>query len=109
MAYTPLGLFREHVHADDTGYDDADNEMLQFYLDAAEEQVIRRCDCDKDKLLIDDGTGKGKTLPKELQLATLLLAAHYNDNRADASAVQLHSIPDGVQAIIKGYTELVKK
>lgn len=103
MSYTPLELFKEHVHADNVGYDD---KSLQFYLDAAEEQVLRRCDCDRDSLLVTDGDGKA-TLPKELQLATLLLAAHYNDNRADSSPVQLHSIPDGVEAIIKGFTKLV--
>ncbi len=100
-----LEIFKKHVHADDVGYDD---DMLQFYLDAAEEQVVKRCNCDKEKLLVDDGSGK-KVFPKDLQLAILLLASHYNDNRADASPVQLHSIPDGVEAIIKGYTELVKK
>jgi len=102
--YTSLELLKQHVHADDAGYDD---EMLQFYLDAAEAQVIDRCECKEDDLLVDDGKG-GKTLPKPLQLAVLLLASHYNDNRADASAVQLHSIPDGVAAIVKRYTRLTK-
>lgn len=102
---TLLEKFKKHIHADDIGYDD---DMLQFYLDAAEKQVIKRCDCDKDKLFVDDGNGN-KVLPEDLQLAVLLLASHYNDNRADASPVQLHAIPNGVEAIIKGYTELVKK
>ncbi|MDD6379876.1 MAG: head-tail connector protein [Prevotella sp.] len=100
-----LEMFKRHIHADDV---DCDDDMLQFYLDAAEQQVVRRCDCDEDRLYVDDGKG-GRVLPKELQLAVLLLASHYNDNRADASPVQMHSIPDGVEAIIKGYTELVRK
>lgn len=102
MAYTSLELFKEHVHADNVGYDD---KMLQFYLDTAEKQVLRRCDRPVSELLVTGEDGN-KTIPEELQLATLLLATHYNDNRADSSPVQLHSIPDGVEAIIKGYTRL---
>lgn len=105
MANALLEKFKKHVHADDVG---CDEEMLQFYLDAAEKQVVRLCDCGKDKLYVDDGKGN-MVLPEDLQLAVLLLASHYNDNRADASPVQLHSIPNGVEAIVKGYTELVKK
>lgn len=109
MAYTSLELFKKYVHADDVGMDDT---LLQHLLDAAEQQIVSLCDRSSESgLLVEETDADGntvKTLPKPLQVATLLLAAHYNDDRSAVSAVQLHEVPYGVEAIIKNYQELVK-
>ena len=50
----------------------------------------------------DDGN-----LPKMLQQATLMLAAHWYNQRESVSAVAMHEVPDSVQALVKPFRRLV--
>ena len=50
----------------------------------------------------DDGN-----LPKMLQQAVLMLAAHWYNQRESVSAVAMHEVPDAVQTLVKPFRRLV--
>lgn len=101
MATVSLALFKQHVRADEFADDD---NYLQHLLDAAEESVImatNRSEAELTKL------GKNGELPTPIQQAILMLGAHWYNQRESVATVQMHSVPDSLQALIKPYRKLV--
>lgn len=100
MALVDLTLFKQHVRADDFGSDDA---VLQFYLDAAVEAVITATNRTEAELL---AMGDGTTLPKPLQQAAMMLAAHWYNQREAVSGTQMHEVPASLMALVKPFRKL---
>lgn len=101
MAVVSLALFKKHVRADD--FDD-DDEYLTHLLEAAEVSVITATNRTEQELT-DDNAGE---FPAPLTQAIMMLAAHWYNQRESASAVQMHQVPDSLQALVKPYRKLVK-
>lgn len=99
MSLTTLALFKAHVRADDFTADDV---LLQHYLDAAESSVVRYTNRDLDELV---RMGEG-VLPIELQQATMLLAAHWYNQREAVSATTLQDAPLAYAALVKPFCKL---
>lgn len=99
MAALNLELLKKHVKADDFSEDDA---YLMHLLETAEETVITATNRTRAEL-----TGDGCGLPKPLDQAILMLAAHWYNQRESVSAVQMHEVPSSMQALIKPYRKLV--
>ena len=100
MTLVDLTLFKQHVRADDFGSDDA---VLQFYLDAAVEAVITATNRTEAELLdMSDGTA----LPKPLQQAAMMLAAHWYNQREAVSGTQMHEVPASLMALVKPFRKL---
>lgn len=102
MIQLSLDLFKKHVNADDFSGDD---ELLRHYLDTATEAIITETNR-TDENLTDIGGGRW---PLALVQAAMLLAGHWYNQREDVSAVQMHEIPCGVQALVKPYVRLVEE
>lgn len=100
MAVVDLALFKKHVRADDFADDD---EYLQHLLDAAEISVITATNRTETELT-ERGGG---SFPADLKHAVMMLAAHLYNQRESVSSVQMHSVPDALQAFIKPYRKLV--
>ena len=101
MAVVSLALFKKHVRADDFADDD---ELMQHYVDAAEAHVIQatnRTDAELREL------GKGE-YPTQLKQAVLLLAGHWYNQRESVAGVQMHEVPDALQALIKPFRKLAE-
>lgn len=100
MALVDMTLFKQHVRADDFATDDA---VLQFYLDAACDAVLRATNRSLEELL-EMGNGD---LPAPLQQAAMMLAAHWYNQREAVSGTQMHEVPASLNALIKQYRKLV--
>ena len=96
-----LALLKKQVRADDFCQDDA---YLQHLLDAAEEAVITATNRTGEELR---EMGEEGHLPKMLQQAVLMLAAHWYNQRESVAAVAMHEVPDSVQALVKPFRKLV--
>lgn len=96
-----LSLFKKHVRADEFADDDT---LLQHYLDTAEESIATYTNRTLDELIAM--SNDAKTLPLQLQQAEILLAAHWYNQRESVSNVQLHEVPDTLQALIKPFRKL---
>lgn len=94
-----LALFKKHVRADDFTDDD---ELMQHYVDAAEAHVIQATNRTADEL---QQLGKGE-YPAQLKQAVLLLAGHWYNQRESVAGVQMHEVPDALQALIKPFRKL---
>lgn len=94
-----LTLLKKQVRADDFNQDDV---YLQHLLDAATETVITYTNREREEL-VDDG----ENLPKMLQQAVLMLAAHWYNQRESVSSVAMHEVPDSVQTLVKPFRRLV--
>lgn len=100
MAVVSLALFKKHVRADDFVDDD---EYLQHLIDTAEETVITATNRSVRELT-GDGAGE---FPAPLKHAVMMLAAHWYNQRESVSSVQMHEVPDSLQALVKPYRKLV--
>lgn len=100
MAIVSLALFKKHVRADDFADDD---EYLAHLLEAAETAVITATNRTELELT-EDELGK---FPAPLVQATMMLAAHWYNQRESVSSVQMHEVPDSLQALVKPYRKLV--
>ena len=100
MSRVCLELFKKHVRADDFADDDS---YLEYLLGAAEQAVITATNRTDKELL----TMGGGSLPTPIQHAIMLLGAHWYNQRESVSSVQMHSVPDTLQALIKPYRRLV--
>lgn len=100
MAYVSLDLLRKAVYADDIC---CDNELLSFYMEAAERHVVGMTQRDEAELV----AACGGDLPFELKQAALLLAAHWYRQREAASDSSQSAVPYGVAALVKRWRELV--
>lgn len=94
-----LTYLKKQVRADDFCQDDA---YLQHLLDTATEAVVMATNREKSDLVNECGH-----LPKMLQQAVLMLAAHWYNQRESVAGVAMHEVPDSVSALIKPYRKLV--
>lgn len=101
MAIVSLALFKKHVRADDFTDDD---ELMQHYVDAAEAHVIQATNRTADEL---QQLGSGE-YPAQLKQAVLLLAGHWYNQRESVAGVQMHEVPDALQALIKPFRKLAE-
>lgn len=100
MALVDLELLKAHVHADDFS---ADDNYLDALLEAAEAWVVKSTRrTPQDLMRLNHGE-----LPPELRQAILLLAGHWYNQREAASAVQMHTVPFAVDALVKPFVRLV--
>lgn len=99
MAAVSLALFKKHVRADDFSDDD---EYLEHLLETAEEAVIKAVNRSREELR-EMGDGG---FPAPLQHAVMMLGAHWYNQRESVSTVQMHEVPDSLQALLKPYRRL---
>ena len=99
MAGVSLDVFKKHVRADDCADDD---DYLTELLETAESAVIKATNRSKDEL--EQMEGK---FPPMLKQAMMMLAAHWYNQRESVSTVQMHAVPDALQALIKPFRKLV--
>ncbi len=100
MAVVSLALFKKHVRADDFADDD---EYLTHLLEVAEVSVITATNCSIQELTCDNAG----EFPAPLKHAVMMLAAHWYNQRESVSSVQMHEVPDALQALVKPYRKLV--
>ncbi len=101
MAVVDLALFKKHVRADDFADDD---EYLEHLLETAESAVITATNRTEDEL---EEIGGG-TVPSPIKHAVMMLGAHWYNQRESVSNVQMHAVPDSLQALIKPYRKLAE-
>lgn len=101
MAVVDLALFKKHVRADDFADDD---DFLQHLLDTAETAVITATNRTEAELT-ELGDGQ---FPAPVKHAIMMLGAHWYNQRESVSSVQLHAVPDSLQALIKPYRKLAE-
>lgn len=102
MAVVSLALFKKHVRADDFADDD---EYLQHLLDTAESAVITVTNRTQEELA---QMGNGHDVPTPIKHAIMMLGAHWYNQRESVSNVQMHAVPDSLQALIKPYRKLAE-
>lgn len=102
MAVVSLALFKKHVRADDFADDD---EYLQHLLDTAESSVITATNRTQEELT---QMGNGHDVPTPIKHAIMMLGAHWYNQRESVSNVQMHAVPDSLQALIKPYRKLAE-
>ena len=100
MAIVSLELFKKHVRADDFADDD---EYLEHLLATAEVSIITATNR-TEKELAESNNGE---FPLPLKQAMMMLAGHWYNQRESVSTVQMHEVPDSLQALIKPYRKLV--
>lgn len=100
MALTSLELLKKQVNADDFFTDD---DLLATYLEAAEEKIVGDTRRDLAELVEIGGYG---ALPKPLEMAVLLLAAHWYNQREAVSGVQMAEVPYTISSLVKPYRRL---
>lgn len=100
MAVVSLELFKKHVRADDFADDD---EYLEHLLETAESAVITATNRTQEEL---EQMGDGE-MPTPIKHAIMMLGAHWYNQRESVSSVQMHAVPDSLQALIKPYRKLV--
>lgn len=100
MSVVSLALFKKHVRADDFADDD---EYLEHLLTVAEESVITATNRTEEELI----EGNAGEFPTPLKHAIMMLAAHWYNQRESVSSVQMHEVPDALQALVKPYRKLV--
>ena len=102
MAVVSLALFKKHVRADDFADDD---EYLEHLLETAEESIIAATHCTEQELI----AGNNGKFPVPLRHAIMMLAGHWYNQRESVSTVQMHEVPNTLQALVKPYRKLVCK
>lgn len=101
MALISTDLLKKHVRADDFT---ADDEYLEYLLDAAEEYVVTACNRISAELV---ELGDGSSWPKTLQQAALLIAGHWYNQREAVASTTMSEVPYTLQALIKPWRKLV--
>lgn len=101
MSQTSIDIFKKHIRVDDLATDD-ENAYLQSLLDAAEEWLTTVTRRSMDEL-IERGGG---ALPKTLEIAVLMLAGHWYDNRAAVSGTSMTEVPYTMSTLVKPYVKL---
>ncbi len=101
MAAVSLALFKKHVRADDFADDD---EYLEHLLETAESAVITATNRTESEL---EQMGDG-AMPAPIKHAIMMLGAHWYNQRESVSGVQMHAVPDSLQALIKPYRKLAE-
>lgn len=99
MSITSLELFKKHVRADDFGDDD---KYLDYLLSTAEQVVVRATGRTLDELMeMERGV-----LPLPLVQASMMLAAHWYNQREAVSGVQMTEVPDSLRTLVNPYRRL---
>lgn len=101
MAVVSLALFKKHVRADDFADDD---EYLEHLLEAAETAVITATNRSQEEL---EQMGGGE-MPIPIKHAIMLIGAHWYNQRESVGSVQMHAVPDSLQALIRPYRKLAE-
>lgn len=101
MAVVSLALFKKHVRADDFADDD---EYLEHLLETAESAVITATNRTQEEL---EQMGGGE-VPAPIKHAIMMVGAHWYNQRESVSSVQMHAVPDSLQALIKPYRKLAE-
>lgn len=101
MAVVSLALFKKHARADDFADDD---EYLEHLLETAESAVIAATNRPQKEL---EQMGGGE-VPTPIKHAIMMLGAHWYNQRESVSNVQMHAVPDSLQALIKPYRKLAE-
>ncbi len=101
MAVVDLALFKKHVRADDFADDD---EYLDHLLETAESAVVTATNRTLEEL---EQIGGG-SVPTPIKHAILMVGAHWYNQRESVSSVQMHAVPDSLQALIKPYRKLAE-
>lgn len=101
MAAVSLALFKKHVRADDFADDD---EYLEHLLETAESAVITATNRTESEL---EQMGDG-AMPAPIKHAIMMLGAHWYNQRESVAGVQMHAVPDSLQALIKPYRKLAE-
>ncbi len=101
MAVVDLALFKKHVRADDFADDD---EYLEHLLETAESAVVTATNRTLEEL---EQIGGG-SVPTPIKHAILMVGAHWYNQRESVSSVQMHAVPDSLQALIKPYRKLAE-
>ena len=52
--------------------------------------------------------GNGHDVPTPIKHAIMMLGAHWYNQRESVSNVQMHAVPDSLQALIKPYRKLAE-
>lgn len=99
MTAISLELFKKHVRADDFDEDDG---YLRHLLDTAVTAVVTATNRTEEELL---GMGGGD-FPLPLLHASMMLAAHWYNQRESVAGVQMHEVPDSLQSLVKPYRKL---
>lgn len=99
MSLVSIDLFKKHVRADDTTWDDA---LLEQYLAAAEEYAIDATNRPAEELV-----GESGELPAGMVQAIIMIAGHWYNQREEVSGTQMHSVPYGASLLISRYCRLV--
>ena len=102
--YVSLELVKKHCVLDSY---DGDDDLLLFYIGAAEEYVVKLTNRDVNELF--GMSGNGESLPRMLQQAIMLVTAQWYDQREPNSSQQFHELPNSLQALIRPYRRLTKK
>jgi uncharacterized phage protein (predicted DNA packaging) len=100
MALIKLATLKSYVHA--TEYTD-DDEILQVILDSAEDYVVRATGRTQTELL---EMGGGESLPSQLILAVLMVAAARYALPEGESTQSVSEVPFGVTTMIKQFRKL---
>lgn len=101
MGVVDLALFKKHVRADDFADDD---DYLAYLLETAESAVITATNRTEEELT-EMGNG---AFPMPLRQAILMIGAHWYNQRESVSTVQMHAVPDSLQALIKPFRKLAE-
>lgn len=97
-----LELVKKQVVLD--GFD-GDDDLLTFYIEAAEEYVVSLTNRTIAEL---EGMTSDGTFPKMLQQAIMLVTAQWYDHREAVASTEFHMLPNSLQALIRPYRRLVK-
>lgn len=95
--YVQLAILKKNVIAED--FDD-DDELLAFFLESAELEVIGMTQRAEADLTDADGN-----LPADLQQAIVLLASFRYKNRAGSTPAEANALYNLLWSIVNGYRE----
>lgn len=94
MNIITIANLKKHARIDD----DVEDDMLELYAESAEDLVLNLLNRDIESLYEEYGK-----IPKAIEHACLILAAHSFSNREPASIQNLYNVPYTLDALIKPY------
>ena len=87
-----------------------DATLLEFYADAAEEQVEVDINCKLSELatVTQGEQGSVTTYPKKITLAVLTLVGHWYRNREAFSTMEVREVPKTYNTLIASFRDYAK-
>ena len=76
--------------------------LLQHLLDTAESHIVRST----RRTAAELAEMGGGYFPAELQQAAMALASHWYNQRESVSGVQMHQVPETVDALVRPFRKL---